>query len=514
MRLTLTTRIFLGYAVVLSTFGAVSIFSVAEMHRNQVEIRLVSEGYLNLSQDAAAIETFHKNQERDTERLVDEKSVETRRALIRLARLYFPGLMAQKITEGRDAARKVLEFAPDSEVPFVLEVEQRFEELSRRYAEYEQASDSVFLGLESERPDLAAVTPKMDRLKQMENSIGVSIRLLHHSLETRIQERVALAETRERKTGVAIIGLSVLAILVGLLMTAMSARTLRPVRTLTEGVTRIARGDYSAQLGPVRGEDEISVLAREFDAMARSLKAREAQLEAQQKALLRAEQLAAVGRIAAQIAHEVRNPLSSIGLNVEMLEEQLGRAAFASEAESREAKDLLASVTREVDRLTEVTGEYLKLARPQNPTLAAEDVNEVVASVLDFSREELQRSKVNVERALDPAAPKAFADEGQLRQVFLNLLRNSREAMADGGKLTVRSRAANGTVEVEFADDGHGMAPEVRAHIFEPFFTTKDGGTGLGLAVSRQIVLAHGGTIECDSAPGSGTTFVVRLRRA
>ncbi|MHB8876896.1 MAG: sensor histidine kinase [Myxococcaceae bacterium] len=513
MRLTLTTRIFLGYAVVLATFGAVSIFSVAEMHRNQVEIRLVSEGYLTLSQGAAGIETYHKNQERDTERLLDEKSVETRRALIRLARLYFPGQMAQKISEGRAAAQHVLGFAPDSEVPFILEVEQRLEELAHRYAEYEQSSDAVFTGLEAERPDFTAVTPKMDRLKQMESSIGVSIRLLHHSLETRIQERVALAEQRERRTGVAIIGLSLLAIGVGLLMTAMAARTLKPVRTLTEGVSRIARGDYSAQLG-VQGEDEISLLAREFDAMARSLKEREAQLEAQQKALLRAEQLAAVGRIAAQIAHEVRNPLSSIGLNVEMLEEQLARARFGTLEESREAKDLLASVTREVDRLTEVTGEYLKLARPQNPTLSPEDVNELVTSVLDFSREELQRSKVLVERSLDPTAPRALADEGQLRQVFLNLLRNSREAMTGGGRLTVRSRAANGQVEVVFEDSGHGMAPEVRSRIFEPFFTTKEGGTGLGLALSRQIVQAHGGSIDCESAPGGGTTFVVRLKRA
>src|SRR4051812_21273228 len=115
MRLSLATRIFLGYAVVLVTFGAVSLFSVTEMHRNQVEFRLVSEGYLHLSQDAAAIETFHKNRERDTARLRDERSVDTRRALIRLSRLYFPGLMADKIKTGQNRVVAVREFAPDSE---------------------------------------------------------------------------------------------------------------------------------------------------------------------------------------------------------------------------------------------------------------------------------------------------------------------------------------------------------------------------------------------------------------
>ena len=107
MRLSLATRIFLGYAVVLVTFGAVSLFSVNEMHRNQVEFRLVSEGYLHLSQDAAAIATFHENRKRDTARLRDEHNVETRRALIRLSLLYFPSQMADKLKAGQQTAKRV-----------------------------------------------------------------------------------------------------------------------------------------------------------------------------------------------------------------------------------------------------------------------------------------------------------------------------------------------------------------------------------------------------------------------
>src|SRR5690606_19344458 len=115
---------------------------------------------------------------------------------------------------------------------------------------------------------------------------------------------------------------------------------------------------------------------------------------------------------------------------------------------------------------------------------------------------ELERAGVTVRRELSEGLPRALADEGQLRQVFLNLLRNSREAMAAGGTLTVRSRAQDGEVEVELSDTGRGMPPEVRERIFEPFFSTKERGTGLGLAVSRQIVQAHGGSIRCESAPG------------
>jgi signal transduction histidine kinase len=98
--------------------------------------------------------------------------------------------------------------------------------------------------------------------------------------------------------------------------------------------------------------------------------------------------------------------------------------------------------------------------------------------------------------------------------VFLNLLRNSRESMDGGGKLVVASRPADGGAEVVFSDSGRGMSGDVQDRIFEPFFSTKEGGTGLGLAVSRQILQAHGGTIRCESQPGAGTTFVIRLPRA
>jgi signal transduction histidine kinase len=513
LRLSLATRIFLGYAVVLVTFGAVSIFSVAEMHRNQQEIRLVSQGYLHLSQDAAALETLQKSRVRETARLLEEPNADARRNLVRLARLYFPPLMAQRMSLGQERAREMLAFAPGAEADRVRELAAQLDQLEARYREYEAALERVLAEAEKAVPDRERLEADVLRLTPVEAAVDREVRLLHAALESRIRERVDLAEQRERRSGLLIIGLSVLAIAVGLLATAISARTLRPVRTLIEGVMRISRGDYSAQLG-LRGDDEISVLAREFDAMAKSLQEREAQLKEKQEALLRAEQLAAVGRISAQIAHEVRNPLSSIGLNADLLQEALGKAQFGDEAEAREARDVLQAMQREIDRLTEVTEQYLRMARLPKPQLAPEDVNEVLTSVLDFSREEMERAGVKLSRELDPAAPRALLDEGQLRQVFLNLLRNSREAMPEGGRLAVRSRARNGVVEVMFEDTGRGMTPSVQERIFEPFFSTKDGGTGLGLAVSQQIVQAHGGSIRCDSAPGRGTTFLVTLPRA
>src|SRR6266849_1108175 len=473
MRLSLATRIFLGYAAVLVTFALVSAFSVVQMHQNQVEIQLVSQGYLSLSLDTSAIHTLYRNLQKHTEALYEEGSAEKRRVLVGLVRRYVNELPDQ-MTDAQSTARRIREFAPASEQKFIQELEQKLVDLRTRYGAYERTANQVLIEVESGRTG-ALASPQIEQMKQLETSIGTEIRFVNASVENRIRERVGKAEERERRTGLLIIGWSVFAIVVGLLATAFSTRTLRPVKTLIEAVSRIGRGDYSTQLG-VRGDDEISVLAREFDKMATSLKDRESQLKEHQEAL--------------------------------------GKGGLGSTVDARESRDVLASIVREVDRLAEITEGYLRMARLPKPSMAPEDLNEVVGSVLGFSREELERSNVKVVRRLDPAGPRALADEGQLRQVFLNLLRNSREAMPGGGQLIVESRTVNGEAEVVFCDSGRGMTSEVREHIFEPFFSTKEGGTGLGLAVSQPILQAHGVSIRCENSPEGGTTFVVRLPKA
>jgi len=510
MRLSLATRIFLGYAVVLVTFGAVSLFSVSELHRGQVEIRLLSEGYLALSQTAATLESFQKNQANDTARLREQGDVAVRRMMIQLARRYFFEQMDRQLEEAVSLTRRLEDFAPADEMAFINDVRRRLGELKAKYAEYRDVADAAYLVLEQASPDLTVAGLRLDRLQDAETALGATIKLLHSSLEARTRQRVALTQERERRTGVAIIGLSVLAIAVGLLATGFAARSLRPVRTLIDGVSRISRGDYSAKLG-ITGEDEIAVLAREFDAMARSLAEREQQLAQKQEALLRAERLAAAGRVSAQVAHEVRNPLSSIGLNVEMLGDQLDAAVFEDPKDASEARHLLAAVTREVDRITEITEEYLKAARLPAPTMRREDLVDVVSSVLGFSREELERSGVTVTTTLPASPVYVQADEGQLRQVFLNLFRNAREAMTGGGALTVEVQQTAREAIVRVSDTGPGIAPEVRARLFEPFFSTKARGSGIGLSLSRQIVEAHGGSIGVDESVQHGTAFVMRF---
>ncbi|MBK7863337.1 MAG: HAMP domain-containing protein [Archangiaceae bacterium] len=509
MRLSLATRIFLGYAAVLIAFGAVSLFAVTEMRKTQEEMRLVAQGYLHLSQIASDIEGYFTSQQREITRLPEEKNPEARRLSISLARQYFEKTMSSKLSDAQQRAREAAQLvSSESEAAFVREVSARLRGLEGSMDRYIEAREEAFKVLEITTPDPELAKDKVDRVIILQNQLTSAVRLLHASLETRILDRVAQAQARERLTGALIIALSVLAILVGLLATAVAARALRPVQTLIQGVSRVGRGDYSAQLG-FEGQDEIAQLSREFDQMAKSLKEREAQL-------LQAERLAAMGRVAAQISHEVRNPLSSIGLNAEMIDELLQTAKFRTEAEAKEARELLAKVSREVDRLTEITEEYLRLARLPAPALKREDLNQVLRGVVDFSREELERSNVKVAEALSVDPVFAQADEGQLKQVLLNLVRNGREAMAEmgGGQLTLATRAQNGHVEIEVADTGPGLTAEATRRLFEPFFSTKPGGTGLGLSLSRQIVQAHGGRLEVEAAPHAGARFLITLPSA
>jgi len=291
-----------------------------------------------------------------------------------------------------------------------------------------------------------------------------------------------------------------MALLVGLLVMWLSQRALRPIRTLTEAAQRLGRGSPESVAVPERGADELAVLAREFNAMAQRLAARERELRAQGEALLRSERLAAIGRIAAQITHEIRNPLSSISLNAEELGER-----------APQARDLCDAIVREVDRLTGITEEYLRFARLPKPQLQRADVNETLRDLLDFVRPELEAGGVELTVSLASGLPRVLADVAQLRQLLLNLLRNAREAMPDGGELLVASRGTDGAVEIQVKDGGPGIPPERMARIFDPFFTTKARGTGLGLAMAQEIAQEHGGQLSCESTVGEGTTFTLRL---
>ncbi len=176
----------------------------------------------------------------------------------------------------------------------------------------------------------------------------------------------------------------------------------------------------------------------------------------------------------------------------------------------------MAAISREVDRLNGVAEHYLRFARLPRPALEGLDLNELLGGLLDFLAPELAAAGVAVRRELAPDLPAVRGDEAQLRGALLNLLRNAREAMPGGGNITVRTRPIGGRrsgVEVRIGDTGGGIPPGDLTRIFEPFYSTKERGTGLGLAFTQQVMEEHGGSIQCQSELGRGTSFTLRFSR-
>ncbi len=367
-----------------------------------------------------------------------------------------------------------------------------------------------------------------------QHAINEHLRKLDEQVNRGVVELGNQVRENERDTERMIILLTAAIALLGLAAVLGVIWTLRPLRRLTLGVRELGRGDWAQRVAvdsETRG-DEVSQLAREFNLMAGALQERE-------RRLIRGERLAAVGQLAAQVTHEIRNPLSSVALNVELLADEIA-------ATSPEAQQLLGKITSEIDRLTSITEDYLGFVRRKNPERVPLDLAAELTSLLDFMASELAIAGVRVARRLQPAW--VLGDAGQLRQAFMNLLRNAREALveasppqnqlgdllddpadrpsdlsdrakpadppeADTPCITVRVERLGDRVRALVSDNGPGLAvaADEAEHIFEAFFTRKPQGTGLGLSIVQQIVQDHEGSVRVATTGPEGTAFEIVL---
>jgi signal transduction histidine kinase len=237
-------------------------------------------------------------------------------------------------------------------------------------------------------------------------------------------------------------------------------------------------------------------------------------LQAAQQELLVAERMATVGRLSLKVAHEVRNPISAIELNAEILEDIVRGQAGAEVArgpEMDEAAGLVSAIRDQVRTLDALTEEYLTFARFPRPHFEEESVNDLVQELADFIRPSALRQGLTLKVDTDRTVPLMEIDRGLLRQAVLNLVKNGLEALSRGGSMTIASRRVGDDVEISVSDTGGGIPEDVGSHLFEPFFTTKPQGTGLGLSITRQIVEEHGGRVGWTNRPGAGACFTILL---
>jgi signal transduction histidine kinase len=223
------------------------------------------------------------------------------------------------------------------------------------------------------------------------------------------------------------------------------------------------------------------------------------------------DRLAHLGALAAGLAHEIRNPLNVLSMNLQMLEEEItGRPG----GDVGDARLYLGALQGEIRRLSGLVNNFLAYARPNQPRFETKDLNRILRDVCLLVRPEFERRGLSLREDLASFLPPVDLDESLIRQALMNVLINATQVLKTGGLVTVRSRVGpQGEAIVTIEDDGPGIKPEDQARIFEVFYSTRGGGTGLGLPIAAKILEAHGGSIAVESEPGRGARFILRLPR-
>ena len=624
--LTIPTRIVLGYIVVLVAFAVVGGLSFAQHHRTSKTLGLLEDGYLPLAltlSQAKATQSVYANL---VERALNSERSTPTKSWLRAALRIRPTTL-QRAYDGVEKAETI---ADELAQPAPLRsVRRELDSIAKAYVEIDAQYEQLF---NSEDEEDEAIEELLTRLRTTEQRIERNYDRASQSVQRRISRTSALAATQSERATFLLGLLGLLSLLVGIAVTFLSQRLLRPIPLLHQRVAAVARGDLSSAVD-IKRDDELGQLVAEFERMVRALAARDQSLreaavaeqrlqrmqvqivealraailvidrtgmikttnpaaeeilgvgardvgasiddtsllrrfpaladaiakvaeggdaltlegeriagftehlvdvlvtpfgdEAEEGAvrgvlvvaddvsdamatksrLIQTERLAAIGRMAAHVTHEVRNPLSSIGLNVDMLGDEIHDSGS-------ESRHLLESIQRELERLESITEEYLRLARLPEPSLTPDDPSHLLRDTAAFVRREMDASGVELSLDLASQLPAVAMDEPQLRQALLNLLRNARESMPEGGVATLEATRYESGVRIQVHDEGAGIEAEEREHVFDLFYTTKERGTGLGLPLTQQIVVAHGGSIACKPRHPQGTTFEVWLPAA
>ena len=315
----------------------------------------------------------------------------------------------------------------------------------------------------------------------------------------------------------------------------LTRNTIFPLKDLAEATRRVAEGDLSLRV-VTDSRTEIGSLYDSFNIMTARLQEHERRLEEfnrdlerkvrertselqrsdetlrrTQSELIRMERIATLGHIATTVNHEIKTPLNSLSLNLQLLTKKIGKNEMADPAAKESMLNIATVIGREVERISELLEEFVKFARFSPPDPRSTDLNGLLSGIAAMINQNAAQSGVEIRLSLAKGLAPAMVDAKKMTQAVLNLCVNALQAMERGGILTLASESRPQGCAIRIRDTGKGIVPEDLERIFEPFFTKREGGLGFGLAIVQRIIEDHGGRIRCTSTPGQGTEFEILL---
>jgi len=310
----------------------------------------------------------------------------------------------------------------------------------------------------------------------------------------------------KQQTVLAFLSIALIGVLVSTVLSYLLSRSISgPIKKLVLASKEVASGNLDTKV-EITTTDELGKLAYTFNKMALSLRERDDKLkEFTRSKIMESERLALIGQLAANVAHELNNPLTGIITYSHLLLEQ-------TKAEDP-TKDFLQKIVNQADRCKEIIKGLLDFSRQKKPDITLCDVNSVLMDCISLVENQALFHNIQIQSSLNIDLPRVVIDPSQIERVFMNMIINAAEAIEGNGQLEIVSRfdRDKDCIEIEFTDTGLGIEKENLEKIFDPFFTTKDTGHGLGLAICYGIIKEHKGTILVESEVGKGTTFNIRL---
>ncbi len=486
----LSFKLALGFVIIISIFSFTSFYIILKLNSMKNQISTVNKIYLPLMHQISKIQNHIESDRQLVQKYFSEGDFKKSYAKIFLTKAnQHPVFREFKIIK--------------SETP------QNWRDLIddilflKRY--YEEFIESCKTQIESD--SLAGEC--LSSLDKLSNRVS----FINKKSEKKISHQFFLIQHAESETVLYHIILNSLAVILTIIVAILLFFSLSPIKKLIDAIKEVEQGDFPEKI-EISANNEIGLLSDSFNHMISTLKTRDNQIKKQnekltiqyqkeieiQNRLIQSERLAAIGKLSAQIAHEIRNPLNSIMLNTDIIEDEIDITPI---------KPLFISIKREIERLVEITDNYLQLSKNPKIQIKPIEISLFLEQILLFLDAEFKNKGIEV--IFKPLEISIYidGDENRLKQAFINLIKNSIEAISKDGKIEILLSFINHTLNITIIDNGIGIRENDINHIFEPFFTTKNYGTGLGLFLVKQIVEEHDGGIKCNSIFGEKTSFTL-----